>query len=77
MSKVQLVEQGVVSDEMVHAALAAVDPLYQDHLRNPLNGPKTAQRVEQDIARARKMIEAALAVYVEGAPGVTSVCASL
>lgn len=40
------VEVGCVSDAMVQAALAAVDPMYRDHLRHPSNGPKTAERVE-------------------------------
>ncbi len=63
---------GHVSDAMVQAALAAVDPMYRDHLRHPSNGPKTAERVEQDIARTRKMLEAALTVYFQGAPGLSS-----
>lgn len=50
-----------VTEAMIHAALAAVSPLYEEHLRHPKNGPRTAAAAEADIARARKMITAALA----------------
>ncbi len=72
VERVEDVGAGHVSDDMVHAALAAVDPMYRDHLRNPLNGPRTAERAELDIARTRKMLEAAFAQYFRCAQRLSS-----
>lgn len=59
-----------VTDGMVHAALASIRPReYREHLRHPRNGPKTALRVEREIAEARQMIEAAMAVVPGGLTG--------
>lgn len=53
------------TDEILRAILAVEFPaIYKTHLRNPLNGPRSAADAEKDIARATKQYAAILdAIY--------------